>query len=240
MTPDRTGEVPEGIVALLFDLDGVLTQTAKVHAAAWKEMFDAFLAERTATGEPFSPADYAAHVDGSCARTACGRSSPRAGSRCRGRAGRPAGRGDRARPREPQERPGARADRARRRRALRGLGRVRRGGASGGLRPPSCRRARTAGRCSTPPASRSCSRCASTAWWRRERNLRGKPAPDMFLAAADALGVAPAARGGLRGRRRRASRPAGPAGSAGSSASTASGQRRRAARRTAPTSSSAT
>ena len=56
-------KIPEGIDALLFDLDGVLTQTAKVHAAAWKEMFDAFLAER---GEPEFDArrDYEAYVDG--------------------------------------------------------------------------------------------------------------------------------------------------------------------------------
>jgi beta-phosphoglucomutase family hydrolase len=61
--------LPEGIVACLFDLDGVLTQTAKVHAAAWKEMFDAFLRDRSErTEEPFRPfalpEDYAAHVDG--------------------------------------------------------------------------------------------------------------------------------------------------------------------------------
>jgi beta-phosphoglucomutase family hydrolase len=61
--------LPDGIVACLFDLDGVLTQTAKVHAAAWKEMFDDYLrerAERTGeTCEPFdSNADYAAYVDG--------------------------------------------------------------------------------------------------------------------------------------------------------------------------------
>lgn len=55
--------VPEGITALLFDLDGVLTQTAKVHAAAWKELFDDVLAAH-GDPEPFSPADYAAHVDG--------------------------------------------------------------------------------------------------------------------------------------------------------------------------------
>ena len=38
-------EVPDGIRACLFDLDGVLTQTAKIHAQAWKEMFDGFLRE---------------------------------------------------------------------------------------------------------------------------------------------------------------------------------------------------
>jgi len=61
--------LPEGVRACLFDLDGVLTQTAKVHAAAWKEMFDGFLRERaTRTGGPFLPfdpvADYDEYVDG--------------------------------------------------------------------------------------------------------------------------------------------------------------------------------
>jgi beta-phosphoglucomutase family hydrolase len=61
--------LPAGIAACLFDLDGVLTQTAKVHAAAWKQMFDAFLLARSRqTGEPFRPfeiaTDYAEHVDG--------------------------------------------------------------------------------------------------------------------------------------------------------------------------------
>ena len=42
--------LPESVRACLFDLDGVLTQTAKVHAAAWKEMFDGFLGERAAKG----------------------------------------------------------------------------------------------------------------------------------------------------------------------------------------------
>jgi beta-phosphoglucomutase-like phosphatase (HAD superfamily) len=40
------------------DLDGVLTRTASVHAAAWKKLFDAFLEHRAAeTGEPFVPFD---------------------------------------------------------------------------------------------------------------------------------------------------------------------------------------
>jgi beta-phosphoglucomutase family hydrolase len=61
--------LPEGVRACLFDLDGVLTKTAKVHAAAWKEMFDAFLRERGAKGgerfAPFDPvADYDEYVDG--------------------------------------------------------------------------------------------------------------------------------------------------------------------------------
>ena len=66
---DRQVQFPAGITACLFDLDGVLTQTAKVHAAAWKEMFDEFLNARSRrTGEPFAPfsypEDYLAFVDG--------------------------------------------------------------------------------------------------------------------------------------------------------------------------------
>ena len=61
--------LPDGITTCLFDLDGVLTQTAKVHAKAWKQMFDAYLRERSKrTGEPFEefkvPEDYDEYVDG--------------------------------------------------------------------------------------------------------------------------------------------------------------------------------
>ncbi len=60
--------LPDGVRTCLFDLDGVLTQTAKVHAAAWKSMFDAYLRRRAErTGEPlkeFTPDDYDAYVDG--------------------------------------------------------------------------------------------------------------------------------------------------------------------------------
>jgi beta-phosphoglucomutase family hydrolase len=58
--------LPDGIRACLFDLDGVLTKTAKVHAAAWKEMFDAFLREKQRTDfVPFDEHDdYDAYVDG--------------------------------------------------------------------------------------------------------------------------------------------------------------------------------
>ena len=54
--------------AVLFDLDGVLTDTARIHEASWKKMFDAFLKQRAkATGEPFRPferEDYELDVDG--------------------------------------------------------------------------------------------------------------------------------------------------------------------------------
>jgi beta-phosphoglucomutase family hydrolase len=63
--PGRFG-LPDGVRACLFDLDGVITQTAKVHAAAWKEMFDAFLRQRD--GDAFMPfdihGDYDRYVDG--------------------------------------------------------------------------------------------------------------------------------------------------------------------------------
>jgi beta-phosphoglucomutase family hydrolase len=60
---------PARFDAILFDLDGVLTDTARVHAACWKQMFDAYLAQRAAArGEPFRPfdidADYRIYVDG--------------------------------------------------------------------------------------------------------------------------------------------------------------------------------
>ncbi len=56
-----------GLEAVLFDLDGVVTRTAGVHARAWKRLFDDFLAERAPTGRqaPFRlPEDYVDHVDG--------------------------------------------------------------------------------------------------------------------------------------------------------------------------------
>ena len=61
--------LPKGIRGCLFDLDGVLTQTAKLHAAAWKQLFDSFLRERARrTGVPFEPfdpvRDYDEFVDG--------------------------------------------------------------------------------------------------------------------------------------------------------------------------------
>jgi beta-phosphoglucomutase family hydrolase len=57
--------LPEEIKACLFDLDGVVTRTAVVHAAAWKEMFDAFLREREGDHfRPFDDHDYDQYVDG--------------------------------------------------------------------------------------------------------------------------------------------------------------------------------
>ncbi len=60
---------PRDYDAVLFDLDGVLTRTASVHAAAWKKLFDGFLEQRaTKAGTPFVPfdveTDYPRYVDG--------------------------------------------------------------------------------------------------------------------------------------------------------------------------------
>lgn len=61
--------LPLSVRACLFDLDGVLTDTASVHTRAWKAMFDAYLSARSErTGEPFVPFDpvddYLRFVDG--------------------------------------------------------------------------------------------------------------------------------------------------------------------------------
>ncbi|MBV8930292.1 MAG: HAD hydrolase-like protein, partial [Mycobacteriaceae bacterium] len=61
--------LPEQVRACLFDLDGVLTDTASVHKRAWKTMFDEYLRQRAAaTGTDFVPfdpvGDYLTYVDG--------------------------------------------------------------------------------------------------------------------------------------------------------------------------------
>jgi beta-phosphoglucomutase family hydrolase len=66
---DRRHGLPATIRVCLFDLDGVLTQTRRLHDTAWKQTFDGYLRERSnRTGEPFVPfdpvADYDEYVDG--------------------------------------------------------------------------------------------------------------------------------------------------------------------------------
>lgn len=61
--------LPDTIRACLFDLDGVLTDTASVHKTAWKAMFDSYLQDRAQkTGDEFVPfdidADYLTYIDG--------------------------------------------------------------------------------------------------------------------------------------------------------------------------------
>lgn len=56
--------LPDRISACLFDLDGVLTSTARVHQAAWKRTFDAFLTAREPQAREFTAKDYNTYVDG--------------------------------------------------------------------------------------------------------------------------------------------------------------------------------
>jgi beta-phosphoglucomutase family hydrolase len=190
--------LPDGIRACLFDLDGVLTQTAKVHAAAWKEMFDAFLRERAEErGEQFRPfalpRDYTDHVDGKL--------------RPDGVRSFLASRG--------VELPEGTPDDSREARTVHGLGArkndlvlelLRRDGVEPypdavrfveAVRASGLRRA-------VVSASRNCREVLAAAGIEElfevrvdgvvaaASGLRGKPAPDMFLAAAAALGVAAA------------------------------------------------
>jgi beta-phosphoglucomutase family hydrolase len=58
--------LPDGVTACLFDLDGVLTNTAAVHEKAWKQTFDEFLQAQASGGtfRPFDRDDYLQYVDG--------------------------------------------------------------------------------------------------------------------------------------------------------------------------------
>jgi alpha,alpha-trehalase len=66
---DQTTIYPKKTAAVIFDMDGVVTRTATVHAAAWKRLFDEYLQERANRGQdPFRPfdadEDYRFYVDG--------------------------------------------------------------------------------------------------------------------------------------------------------------------------------
>lgn len=57
--------LPDSITTCLFDLDGVLTDTASVHRTAWKQMFDAYLEAKNGKDfRPFTDDDYNKYVDG--------------------------------------------------------------------------------------------------------------------------------------------------------------------------------
>ena len=58
-------KLPAEITACLFDMDGVLTSTAELHRKAWKQVFDEFLAVHDGPSfRPFSERDYLDYVDG--------------------------------------------------------------------------------------------------------------------------------------------------------------------------------
>lgn len=191
--------LPAAIGACLFDLDGVLTRTATVHARAWKEMFDAFLRSRAEqTGAPFTPfdpgRDYDRYVDG----------MPRLTGTRSFLASRtitlPEG--------EPDDQPGVATvhglSNAKNELVLRLL-------ADGGVEVFDgsvryVRAARAAGlRTAVVSSSANTVEVLESAGIAdlfdaridgvvaRERGLAGKPAPDTFIAGAAALGVTPAA-----------------------------------------------
>lgn len=189
--------LPGHVTACLFDLDGVLTQTAKVHNAAWTETFDAFLRQRSAaTGEPFRPfdpgPDYNRYVDG----------KPRADGVRSFLASRgitlPEGSPD-----DPPEADTVNGVGNRKNVIL--LERIRSGGVE--VYPGSVRYLEAAAasglRRAVVSASANCAAVVAAAGLdrllearvdgvvARERGLRGKPHPDTFLAGAQLLGVAP-------------------------------------------------
>jgi len=184
--------------ACLFDLDGVLTQTAKVHAAAWKSMFDEFLSRRSEErGENFVPfdatSDYERYVDGK--------------PRYDGVASFLASRGIRLEDGSLQDPPDAET--------IHGLGNCKNETVLAMIRQDGVERyegsveyvnaVRAAGlRTAVVSSSHNCRDVLAAAGIEglfeaiidgvlaEQRHLNGKPAPDTFLAGATALGTEPA------------------------------------------------
>ena len=67
-TATQTLGLPSGLRACLFDLDGVLTKTAQLHARAWKEILDEYLRQTGESFTPFQLVDYTRYVDGKLRR----------------------------------------------------------------------------------------------------------------------------------------------------------------------------
>jgi HAD superfamily hydrolase (TIGR01509 family) len=200
-TPARlsTLGLPAAVTACLFDLDGVLTSTASVHAAAWAVALDAVLRARAERdGTPFvafDPVlDYRALVDGR-PRDDGARSflAARGIVLAEGAAGEPAGTSSVAAVGAAK---GAEVDRLLHRDGVHVVA-----GAIGYVRA-----VRAAGlRCAVVSSSTNARTVLAAAGLAAlvevridgvvaaERHLRGKPAPDGFLAAAADLGVRPAA-----------------------------------------------
>lgn len=191
--------LPDGIVAVLFDMDGVITKTAVVHDAAWKQTFDDFLRQRAAqTGEPFVPfdpvKDYDEYVDG----------KPRAD----GVRSFLESRGIELPEGSPDDPPGAQT--------LNGVGNKKNevllakleqdgvevyDGSVRYLRAVRAAGLKTAIVSSSANTVQVLAAAKLTGYFdvridaqaAREKKLRGKPAPDTFLAAASELGVQPGA-----------------------------------------------
>ena len=181
----------------MFDLDGVLTRTAEVHAVAWKQMFDAYLLDRSRqTGEPFRPfeiaTDYAEYVDGKLRQDGTRSFLASRGLQI------PEGSDD-----DPPSAETVHGLATRKNELV--LEVIERSGVEvyeGSVRFVEA--VRDAGlRRAVVSASKNCRAVLAAAGIEDlfevrvdgiasdERRLRGKPAPDMFLDAADALGVDP-------------------------------------------------
>jgi beta-phosphoglucomutase family hydrolase len=191
--------LPDTVQACLFDLDGVLTDTASVHAAAWKETFDEFLRQRAAaTGEPFVPfdieSDYLRDVDGK--------------RREDGVRSFLASRGISLPKGEPDDPPtAATVHGVGNRKNERLLARIREGGVEvypGSVRYLEAVRERGLGVAVVSSSANTAAVLEQTGLDRfvdvrvdgvvaAEEELAGKPAPDTFLAAAQRLGVEPPA-----------------------------------------------
>ncbi len=184
--------------AVILDLDGVLTRTARLHARAWKELFDPFLRERSRReGVPFRPfdenSDYRAQVDG----------KPRED----GVRDFLASRGISLPEGEPGDPPGAETVRelCRRKNRIFLMLLSREGVEPFPASVAFVRAARARGfRTAVVSSSRNCVPVLEAAGLRglfdakvdgvdaSDRKLRGKPEPDLFHEAARALGVEPA------------------------------------------------
>jgi beta-phosphoglucomutase family hydrolase len=187
--------LPRTVEACLFDLDGVVTNTASLHACAWKQMFDSFLQARAEQFVPFDlRRDYAAYVDGRgrddgvrCFLGSRGISLPEGRPEDEPTADTVHGLGNRKnalvleliRKRDGVAFPDA----------VRFLAEVRAAGIATAVVSSSanCAAVLSAERIADLFDVRVDAQVAKV------RGLRGKPAPDMFLAAAAALDVAPAA-----------------------------------------------
>jgi beta-phosphoglucomutase family hydrolase len=190
--------LPAPVRAGLFDLDGVLTKTASVHDAAWTEMFDAYLQTRSArTGEPFRPFDpeddYRAYVDGRPRAdgvrsflTSRGIALPEGGTDDPASAETVHGLGNRKN--------AILLERIRTEgvEAYEGSVRYVQACRAAGLRTAVVSASANAGDVLASTGLEELFDAVVDGIVLRERGLRGKPAPDSFLAGAEALGVTPA------------------------------------------------
>ncbi len=171
--------LPDGVTACLFDMDGVVTKTAVVHAAAWKQMFDEFLRSQPGQAPFDSVKDYDEYVDGKprLEGTESFLESRHINLPDR-RPVRQAGRAHRVGPLQPEERAGARGAEARRGRGLPRLETVhRRRPQRRASRPRSSPPAPTPRRCSRRAGWRTCSTSASTPTWPRNAGCTASPPP---------------------------------------------------------------